>query len=364
MSNKVRIIDYGPQHQPYFEKLNKAWIEKYFWVEPRDEYVLTKPEEAILKPGGAILIALYDDVVAGTVALKKIDAGTYEFTKMAVDENFHRLGIAEALGHAAINKAKELGAERIILFSHSSLKPALTLYEQKLGFKYVKLDKSNDYVRSDVMMELQLTKMKDLIKIIKADVAHAKDIAVTGRQSFFDAFSPFFNRKEDLKQYLDHTYAEERIEAGIRKANNVFFLALHNGKPVGFAKVKKHSLNPQITSVWQTELQKIYVLQQYHGIGAGQLLMDAVIELAKEVNPEWLWLDVLIQNGKARRFYDKNGFIRIGEHFFTIGSQTFEYDVMARPINQVENINQLLIKTKYHGTDGGHHHKESEAFQD
>ena len=86
--NKIIIVEYNASHQPYFEKFNRQWIEKYFMMEPLDEFVLTNPEEAILKPGGAILMAEYDGEIAGTVALRKLDADTFEFTKMAVDEQF------------------------------------------------------------------------------------------------------------------------------------------------------------------------------------------------------------------------------------------------------------------------------------
>ena len=153
----IRIVDYVPAHQPYFEKFNRDWIEKYFVMEPVDEFVLTDPEEALLKPGGAVLMAEYDGEVAGTVALRKVDDKTFEFTKMAVDSNFQRRGIAEALSYASFEKAKELGATTVILYSNSILTPAIHLYE-KLGFKHVPVGNTG-YKRSDVKMEINV---KDL----------------------------------------------------------------------------------------------------------------------------------------------------------------------------------------------------------
>ena len=52
----IHIAPYRPEWQPYFEKFNKAWIEKHFVLEALDNYVLTHPEEAILKDGGEILL--------------------------------------------------------------------------------------------------------------------------------------------------------------------------------------------------------------------------------------------------------------------------------------------------------------------
>jgi ribosomal protein S18 acetylase RimI-like enzyme len=150
----ISITDYIPAHQQYFEQFNRNWIEKYFWLEEIDRYVLQHPEEAILAPGGAILMALSGDVVAGTVALKKVSGTVFEFTKMAVDENFRRQGIAETLSLAAFEKARKLGATKVILYSHSSLHPAITLYK-KLGFIQVPMD-TDLYKRSDIKMEIAL----------------------------------------------------------------------------------------------------------------------------------------------------------------------------------------------------------------
>jgi len=153
--NPIRILDYTPAHQQWFEKLNRHWIEKYFVMEPIDEFVLANPGEALLKPGGAILMAEYKGEMVGTVALRKVDDRTYEFTKMAVDEKFQRKGIAEALSHASFEKAKALGADTVILYSNSILKPAIHLYE-KLGFKHVPVD-NVEYKRSDVKMEISVS---------------------------------------------------------------------------------------------------------------------------------------------------------------------------------------------------------------
>lgn len=157
----IKIIEYRPEHRPYFEKFNRHWIEKYFVMEPVDEFVLTNPEEALLKPGGAILMATCNGELAGTVALRKVDDKVFEFTKMAVDGNFRRLGIAEALSLASFTKARELGAETVILYSNSILKPAIHLYE-KIGFKHVPADHT-EYQRSDVKMKIELDEIEEIV---------------------------------------------------------------------------------------------------------------------------------------------------------------------------------------------------------
>jgi ribosomal protein S18 acetylase RimI-like enzyme len=153
MSN-IKIVDYRPEHQPYFETFNRAWIEEMFEMESMDKWVLTNPGKAILEPGGAILMAEYDGVVAGTVGLRKVDEYSYEFTKMAVDMNFRRKGIAEAISYASFKKAKDLGAKRVILYSNTLNAGAIKLYE-KIGFRHVEVE--NDvYKRANVKMVIDI----------------------------------------------------------------------------------------------------------------------------------------------------------------------------------------------------------------
>jgi GNAT superfamily N-acetyltransferase len=149
----VSILSYTSVHQPAFEKLNRDWIEKHFWMEPLDFQVLQHPEEHIVKKGGSILMALYANEIAGTVALKFVESGVYEFTKMAVDERFRGKKVGQALAEAAIDTARELGAKKIILYSNTVLQPAIALY-RKIGFVEIPVD--GPYKRSNIKMELVL----------------------------------------------------------------------------------------------------------------------------------------------------------------------------------------------------------------
>ncbi|MBV9988451.1 MAG: GNAT family N-acetyltransferase, partial [Chitinophagaceae bacterium] len=150
----ITIVDYESAHQPYFEKFNRAWIEEYFTMEPLDEYVLKNPEEAILRPGGAILMAVYKGDVAGTVGLRKLGDSVYEFTKMAVDEKFRRRGIAEAISIASLEKAKQLGATEVVLYSNTKNEAAIKLYE-KLGFRHLQPEQGV-YQRANVKMTIEV----------------------------------------------------------------------------------------------------------------------------------------------------------------------------------------------------------------
>jgi ribosomal protein S18 acetylase RimI-like enzyme len=150
----IKILNYRPEDQPYFERFNRAWIEEWFEMEPVDEWVVTNPDKAIIEPGGAILMAAYDGIIAGTVGLRKVNEDCYEFTKMAVDEDFRRKGIAEAISYASFRKAKELGAKTIILYSNRKNAGAIKLYE-KIGFRHVEVE-AGVYKRANVKMVIDI----------------------------------------------------------------------------------------------------------------------------------------------------------------------------------------------------------------
>src|SRR5215207_8434767 len=160
----------------------------------------------------------------------------------------------------------------------------------------------------------------------------AAGIAAIGRVSFIHAFQHLFLQKKDMEDYVAKTYTTERIAASLGKSLNRYYVCFADDRPVGFAKLKKGSSHPVLQSSRQCELQRIYLLPEFHGSGAGQLLMNEIIKAARQTEAEFLWLDVHIANEKAKRFYYRNQFSKAGDYRFTIGTQEFHYDVMRRAV--------------------------------
>ncbi len=147
----LQIVPYSSDLKPYFESINKAWVSKYFSLEPFDIEQLEYPEETILAKGGAILFAKIGEEPVGTVALIPLDKKTCEMIKMGVDPAAQGKGVGQALGEALIEHAKSLGFTKMALYSNSVLDSALRLY-QRIGFKEVELE-CGAYGRCNVKME-------------------------------------------------------------------------------------------------------------------------------------------------------------------------------------------------------------------
>ncbi len=151
---EIKIIGYNPQYKNDFIRLNKAWLEEYFYVEPHDLETFSNIENDIIKKEGEIFFCLVNNEIAGTVAMIKVDDKTFELAKMAVDKKFQGMKLSNLLMEACIDFAKKNQAEKIFLLSNKKLAPAINLYK-KFNFIEVPMG-TTDYARADIQMELKL----------------------------------------------------------------------------------------------------------------------------------------------------------------------------------------------------------------
>lgn len=150
----VSIIPFVPELAIHFERLNKAWLEQYFEVEPVDAEMLSNPQRYFIDKGGHIFFATINGEIVGTFALLKIDTITFELSKMAVDPRFQGKKIGNEMMAYCIRKAYELKLKKIILYSNILLQPALHLYK-KYGFVEIE-NETSIYKRSGIKMQLIL----------------------------------------------------------------------------------------------------------------------------------------------------------------------------------------------------------------
>lgn len=153
----VEILDYKPRYRKNFRTLNLEWLKKYFSVEPVDEKLLSDPEGEIIKRGGKIFFARLDGKIVGTAALIKHDKTTYELAKMAVTEKAQKRHVGRKLAQTAIDRAKRLGADTLLLNTSPELTAANNLYRQ-LGFVQIspKPQQNLGYQRPTITLKLKL----------------------------------------------------------------------------------------------------------------------------------------------------------------------------------------------------------------
>ena len=153
MDNAVEIIEYDEKYHSDFKRMNLDYLDKYNLTESHDMIILDNPEEIVIKNGGFIWLAKAGDEIVGTVGIMPEGHGIFELIKMCVAESWRGKGISKLLMETCLQKVKELGGEKLFLFSNHQLQTALKLYT-KYGFKNVEVTDS-PFETADVKMELE-----------------------------------------------------------------------------------------------------------------------------------------------------------------------------------------------------------------
>jgi ribosomal protein S18 acetylase RimI-like enzyme len=80
------------------------------------------------------------------------------------------------------------------------------------------------------------------------------------------------------------------------------------------------------------ELGRFYVDPLHHGRGVAQQLMRAAFAATRARQRDWLWLMAWQQAPQAIRFYEKQGFEKVGPAIFKVGADEQHDWVMRAPV--------------------------------
>jgi len=157
------------------------------------------------------------------------------------------------------------------------------------------------------------------VTIREGTIDDAEILSSLGAKTFYETFAKH-NTAEDMLQYIQEHFRLEVIKQEFEEKGAHFFLALMDDEVVGYAKMRKTQQPHELYSEKHIELERIYVLQSYHGNKIGLLLMNECIHFAKKKKCKVLWLGVWEKNTKAIEFYKKIGFSIFSDHEFILGA--------------------------------------------
>lgn len=75
-------------------------------------------------------------------------------------------------------------------------------------------------------------------------------------------------------------------------------------------------------------MRQLYLSDRAKGSGAAQALIDWAAGRARAIGAEELWLSVYVDNHRAKRFYERNGFVDQGPYIFLVGAHEDEDRLM------------------------------------
>lgn len=158
-----------------------------------------------------------------------------------------------------------------------------------------------------------------MIEIKKAVLADLKIIQNISKQSFTETFAAI-NSPENMEKYLEESFNTTQLTSEISNPESPFYIAFWEKEPVGYLKLNFGNAQTESIKDNAIEIQRIYVLQAFHGKKIGQILLDEAIKIAHQEAVEYIWLGAYEENHRAIQFYTKNGFITFDKHIFTLGN--------------------------------------------
>lgn len=164
-----------------------------------------------------------------------------------------------------------------------------------------------------------------------AVAADAATLAEFAERVFDEVFGPP-NDPGDMASYLNGAFSPDIQRAEITARDSVVLLAERGDTLVGYLHIAPSSTPACVTGTPALELKRLYVEPALHGRGIGKKLFDAGLERARHAGARTLWLGVWENNTKAQAFYAREGFSRVGEHPFVLGSDTQTDWIMQRSL--------------------------------
>ena len=168
----------------------------------------------------------------------------------------------------------------------------------------------------------------DKIEITRATLNELDQLQKIGRQTFYETFSPV-NTEENMNQYLEEAFSKEKLTDELSDKKAEFYFVTLDSKVIGYLKLNFGQSQTELKDDKALEIERIYVLKEFHGKKVGQLLYDKAIEVAKLTKADYIWLGVWEENPRAINFYKKNGFVEFDKHIFTLGDDE-QTDIMMK----------------------------------
>lgn len=168
----------------------------------------------------------------------------------------------------------------------------------------------------------------DTIEITKVTISDIDQLQKIGRQTFYETFASG-NTEENMNKYLDEGFSFTKLTTELSDNNAEFYFATLDNNVIGYLKINFGQSQTELKDNKAVEIERIYVLKEYHGKNVGQLLYDKAIKIARQKNADYVWLGVWEENPRAINFYKKNGFEQFDKHIFKLGNDE-QTDIMMK----------------------------------
>jgi len=167
------------------------------------------------------------------------------------------------------------------------------------------------------------------VRIRRCELADLDALRNIAFQTFDDTFRRL-NDAASFNEYLDASFSRAKLEAELKDPHSTFFFLYSDDVLAGYMKINMGDSQTDIKDPAAMEIERIYVIRDFQGLGLGRALVEKALETARAARKQTVWLGVWEKNGNAIAFYKKMGFSKAGTHDFFIGRKRQTDFIMRR----------------------------------
>lgn len=169
---------------------------------------------------------------------------------------------------------------------------------------------------------------KTQIQYRTAKVDDALCLSVLFRQVYMHNYA-IEGISADFSKFIVEQFAVTKIKQKLLANPNCMLIAEYKNNLAGVAEIIYDKKCP-VGEIIAPELNKLYVLECFTGLGVGyQLLKNVEQQLRQQAYPD-LWLWVYAINDRAVQFYERQQYEWIGNAFFELEGIHYENKVLHK----------------------------------
>lgn len=157
----------------------------------------------------------------------------------------------------------------------------------------------------------------------RSDARRVRDLFCRSFTATFGHLYPPHELAEWLEDCSEARFADECSSAGFA----CFLGEAADGRLLGYVTLGHQQLDISPGGRWWV-LRQLYLEEAAKGTGLAQALFDAALTESRRRGVAELYLTVWVGNHRARRFYERRGFVEVGRYAFKVGSTVDDDRIM------------------------------------
>ncbi|MCE0490707.1 GNAT family N-acetyltransferase [Pantoea sp. Mb-10] len=140
-----------------------------------------------------------------------------------------------------------------------------------------------------------------------------------GRMTYRAHFQHMWISPEEMDAFIDKEYGLAVLQSSLAATHESWLIA-ETDRPIGFAKVTWNTPVPD-SGMTGAQLNKLYLDPAHTGKNYGRLMFERIICEARNRHEGYMWLEVMAENVRARKFWEGFGMQHIKDIPFITASQ-------------------------------------------